>query len=134
MGLRRSIGFISGSGLTIGAMVGSGIFMSPGEVLGAAELGLMYPESGGAYVYINEALGDLFAFLYAWSSILIVRPASAAIGAVSFADYMCEVFYEPGCAPSLLKKLIGMSLILFLGMVNAKSLKLSSLVSRDQQL
>jgi hypothetical protein len=36
MGLRRSIGFFSGCGLTIGAMIGSGIFMSPGEVLAAA--------------------------------------------------------------------------------------------------
>ena len=40
------------------------------------ELGLIYPESGGAYIYIDEGLGDLFSFLYAWTCVLITRPAS----------------------------------------------------------
>src|ERR1700674_5400897 len=31
-----------------------------------AELGSMFPESGGQYVYLREAYGDLVAFLYGW--------------------------------------------------------------------
>src|SRR3982074_3872428 len=31
-----------------------------------AELGSMFPDSGGQYVYLREAYGDLVAFLYGW--------------------------------------------------------------------
>jgi amino acid transporter len=63
-----------------------------------------------------------------FSSFFFKLKILAAIGAISFAQYLCEVFYEPGCVPPLLKKLIGISLILFLGIVNARSLRLSSAV------
>ena len=39
------------------------------------ELGLLFPTSGGTYVYMYE-LGDIVAFLYAWLSVLISRPSS----------------------------------------------------------
>ena len=46
------------------------------------ELGLLFPTSGGTYVYMYE-LGDIVAFLYAWLSVLISRPSSGKLTADS---------------------------------------------------
>jgi len=48
-----------------------------------AELGAMMPEAGGEYVFLREAYGDLIAFLFGWSSVMIM--ASGGLAAVSTA-------------------------------------------------
>jgi len=48
-----------------------------------AELGAMMPEAGGEYVFLREAYGDLPAFLFGWSSVMII--ASGGLAAVSTA-------------------------------------------------
>ena len=45
---------------------------------------------------------------------------------ISFAEYCAEIIYGPNCAPQLLKKLLASLLLLFLGLVNCKSLKYSN--------
>ena len=57
-----------------------------------AELGAMFPEAGGQYVYIREAYGDFVAFLYGWMIFTVsVGGTIAALGA-GFAEYMGTVF------------------------------------------
>ena len=48
-----------------------------------AELGAMMPEAGGEYVFLREAYGDLIAFLFGWSLVMIM--ASGGLAAVSTA-------------------------------------------------
>jgi APA family basic amino acid/polyamine antiporter len=48
-----------------------------------AELGATMPEAGGEYVFLREAYGDLIAFLFGWSSVMIM--ASGGLAAVSTA-------------------------------------------------
>jgi basic amino acid/polyamine antiporter, APA family len=48
-----------------------------------AELGAMMPEAGGEYVFLREAYGDLPAFLFGWSLVMIM--ASGGLAAVSTA-------------------------------------------------
>ena len=48
-----------------------------------AELGAMMPEAGGEYIFLREAYGDLPAFLFGWSSVMLI--ASGALAAVSTA-------------------------------------------------
>ena len=48
-----------------------------------AELGAMMPEAGGEYVFIREAYGDLLAYLFGWSSVMLI--ASGGLAAVSTA-------------------------------------------------
>ena len=48
-----------------------------------AELGAMMPEAGGEYVFLREAYGDLPAFLFGWSSVMLI--ASGGLAAVSSA-------------------------------------------------
>jgi APA family basic amino acid/polyamine antiporter len=48
-----------------------------------AELGAMMPEAGGEYVFLREAYGDFLAFLFGWSSLMLI--ASGGLAAVSTA-------------------------------------------------
>ena len=47
------------------------------------------PASGGTYVYMAE-LGDIVGFLYSWLSILVSRPSSGSIVAISFSEYVAQ--------------------------------------------
>ncbi len=99
--------------LIIGGIIGSAIFLTPQDVaqqmhtpllfllvwaggglvtlmagLAFAELGAMYPESGGQYIYLREAFGDFAAFLYGW--LMFVAGSSGGIAAitVAFSEYL----------------------------------------------
>jgi APA family basic amino acid/polyamine antiporter len=56
-----------------------------------AELGSMFPESGGQYVYLREAYGDLVAFLYGWMLFSVANGGTIAALAVAAAAYMGEI-------------------------------------------
>lgn len=58
-------------------------FLSLAGALTYAELGAMMPEAGGEYVFLREAYGDLPAFLFGWSSVMLI--ASGGLAAVSTA-------------------------------------------------
>ena len=57
-----------------------------------AELGSMFPESGGQYVYLREAYGDLVAFLYGWMLFSVANGGSIAALSVAAAAYTGQVF------------------------------------------
>jgi APA family basic amino acid/polyamine antiporter len=48
-----------------------------------AELAAMMPKAGGEYVFLREAYGDLLAYLFGWSSLMLI--ASGGLAAVSTA-------------------------------------------------
>lgn len=107
--LPRRIGFWGGSGIMVGIMIGSGIFRTPTSIAGEmgdtrlilllwvvggvlslagaltfAELGTMFPRSGGIYAYIYEGLGGTVAFVFGWTYMLLGKPlAASAITVVS---------------------------------------------------
>ena len=127
--LRRSLGFTDLMLITIGTVIGSGIYLVPSIVLrqtggnsvlafavwavagvlsllGAltyAELGGMKPEAGGLYAYLRDAFGPLPAFLYGWASFLVIASGSIAALAVAFANYLSPLlpFSVPGRAIAL---------------------------------
>lgn len=121
--LKKEVGLISGITLIIGTMIGSGIFISPkGVLLGSGSIGLTllvwagcgvialggsisYIElgttirmSGAEYAYLLKGMGELPAFLFAWTSTIILKPSSVAAIAVAFAEYATQPFF-PGCTP-----------------------------------
>lgn len=63
-----------------------------------AELGTMITKSGGEYPYLMEAFGSIVAYLYSWTTVIVLKPSSFAIIALSFAEYTATPFY-PGCTP-----------------------------------
>ncbi|XP_078400538.1 b(0,+)-type amino acid transporter 1 [Cetorhinus maximus] len=134
-------------------MIGSGIFISPVEVLsntgavgpslivwaacgvlatlGAlcyADLGTMITKSGGEYSYLLEAFGPIPAFLYSWMCIAVVKPSSFAIICLSFAKYAAIPFY-PGCAPpNIVIKCLAAVAIILITLLNSISVKLANYV------
>jgi APA family basic amino acid/polyamine antiporter len=112
-GLRRELSLLDATMINVGSMVGSGIFLVPAAValyvhssaliilvwsiggvvslcgaLSVAELGAMYPKAGGQYVYLREAYGPLWGFLYGWTAFAVIMTATIAAVAVGFASYL----------------------------------------------
>ncbi len=108
----RSLGLLDATMIVVGSMVGSGIFIvsadiarlvqSPGLLLvvwlvtgfmtvaGAlcyGELAAAMPAAGGQYVYLREALGPLWGFLYGWTQLLVIQTATIAAVAIAFAKF-----------------------------------------------
>src|SRR5262245_42220807 len=98
--------------LLVGGIIGSAIFLTAKDIANAvhspmlflgvwvagglismlacfafAELGAMYPQSGGPYVYLREAYGDLVAFLYGWMIFTVNNSGTVAALSVGFAAY-----------------------------------------------
>jgi APA family basic amino acid/polyamine antiporter len=110
--LLRNLDLKAAIGIVIGSMIGTGVFLktavmtqqvgSPTLVLAAwavagalslfgalvyAELGALFPHSGGEYVFMREGYNSLGAFLYGWLRFWIVTPASIAAFAVGTAKF-----------------------------------------------
>ena len=115
--LPRVIGLRSAVLLVVGSVIGSGIFLTTGGManvipsaslllaawivggllaitggLTYAEMGAMFPRSGGVYVFLKEAYGPLPAFLYGWAGLFVVLSGGIAAVAVGFATYLAYFF------------------------------------------
>lgn len=115
--LIRAIGPSGATLLVIGNVLGSAIFLTTGIMaermpspvmlllawvfggllaltggLTCAELGAMYPRSGGWYVFLSEAYGPVWGFLFGWSGMLVMLTGSIAAVAVGFAEYFSYFF------------------------------------------
>jgi basic amino acid/polyamine antiporter, APA family len=146
--LRRTLGFGDLMLITIGTVIGSGIYLVPSLVLrssggrpsvaiiiwtaggvlsllGAltyAELGAANPDAGGLYVYLRDAFGPLPAFLYGWTCFFVISSGSTATLAVAFSDYLGQLVpLSPVAA-----RVISIVLIAVLAFVNVRGTKKSS--------
>jgi len=115
--LQRRLGLISAISITVGAVIGSGIFLKPMQVaqslpsegwiylfwvalglvclFGAfayGELSSMFPEAGGQYAFLREAWGRGPSFLYGWVLFWVINSGTVAALAVAFAEYLLPVF------------------------------------------
>ncbi|XP_013880492.1 b(0,+)-type amino acid transporter 1 [Austrofundulus limnaeus] len=151
--LHKDVGLLSGISLIVGTMIGSGIFISPKSVLrysgavgpclliwtacgvlstlGAlcyAELGTMITKSGGEYSYLMEAFGNLLAYLYSWTTVMVLKPSSFAIITLSFAEYASAPFYAGCTPPVLVLKCLSAAAIFIITTVNCLSVRLASFV------
>lgn len=69
-----------------------GALISMSAAFAFAELGSMFPDSGGQYVYLREAFGDLVAFLYGWMLFTVGNGGTIAALSVASAAYLGAIF------------------------------------------
>jgi APA family basic amino acid/polyamine antiporter len=62
--------------------------MTIAGALAYGELAAMMPQAGGQYVYLREAYGSLWAFLFGWTLLLIIQTGTIAAVAVAFARFL----------------------------------------------
>jgi APA family basic amino acid/polyamine antiporter len=115
--LRKELTLYGLTMVAIGSCIGSGIFLTPGQIaaqvpspgmillvwvlggivaltgaLTLGELGSMFPQAGGVYVYLKEAYGDLVGFLYGWAYLLVITSGAIAALTIAFATYLGFLF------------------------------------------
>ncbi|NP_001083262.1 solute carrier family 7 (anionic amino acid transporter), member 13 S homeolog [Xenopus laevis] len=93
-----------------------------------AELGSALPYAGGEYYHVKRGLGSLPAFIFIWTLILFILPASNAARALTFAEYATQPFYSGCPTPELLKKIVALAVLWVLGIINIKSAKMTTWV------
>jgi APA family basic amino acid/polyamine antiporter len=109
----QGMGLFSATAIVMGSMIGSGIFIvsadmsrglgSPALLIAAwlvtavmtmigalsyGELAAMMPKAGGQYVYLREALGPLWGFLYGWTLFLVIQTGTIAAVGVAFGKFL----------------------------------------------
>lgn len=150
--LKKEIGRFGGISLLAGIMIGSGIFVfaslvmvEVGYALGLsliawligglitlfsgltyAELGTMFPETGGYYIYLRKAYGKGIAFLSGIMNFVLSSSGSIALLALVFAEVLSYIFPMS----QLIIKLIAAVLIILLTGINVLGIKTGAWVQK----
>src|ERR1700722_12463934 len=160
--LIRGLSLLDAVLLLVSGIIGSSIFLTAKDIAGPlphpalfllvwlvggvislfgctafAELGSMFPDSGGQYIYLRETYGDLVAFLFGWMLFPVANGGSIAALAVAAAAYMGQVV--PGIATQQVvfsrggftitrAHMIGLALIFILTYVNVRGLRWGALM------
>ncbi|WP_026564768.1 amino acid permease [Bacillus sp. UNC41MFS5] len=143
--LTRKLGFWSALAIAVGTTVGSGIFVSSGDVAKAAgspsisilawiiggviaipqvmvlaELSTAYPQNGSGYVYLNKAGWRPLGFLYGWATFWALDPPSISIMALAIVSYVATFLPFFSGVPG---KLLGIAIILIITSIHYRSVK-----------
>ena len=169
--LERGLGPLDATMIVVGSMIGSGIFITSAEstrlvgapgwlllawalaglltITGAlccAELAAMMPKAGGQYVFLREAYGPAWGFLFGWSLFLVIQTGTIAAVAVAFARFagvlapwvssgnylVGPLRLSEGYAVSLsTEQLVAVALILLLTYTNTRGLKVGRLIQNS---
>ncbi len=133
--------------LIVGAVIGSGIFLVPASIAGKvtnppwflavwigagiltflgaltyAELGTRLPATGGMYVFIREAFGDLAGYLYGWTLLLVIQTGAVAALSSAFSIYLAYFFP----LSSTVRKVVAVVVVLFLSAINCLGIRLGT--------
>jgi basic amino acid/polyamine antiporter, APA family len=161
--LVRGLSLLDSVLLLVSGIIGSSIFLTAKDIAGPlpnptlfflvwvlggvislcacvafAELGSMFPDSGGQYIYLREAYGDLVAFLYGWMLFTVGNGGSIAALSVASAAYMGNiipfisqqhVIFSLAGMPFTRAHAIGLVLIAILTCVNVFGLRWGALLT-----
>ncbi len=147
--LRRDLGLFDATMINVGTMIASAIFIVPAIIAGylpasalavgvwvvggvvsllgalcVAELAAAFPEAGGQYVYLREAFGPVWGFLYGWATFAVINTASIAAIGVAFAIY--TGFFVPLSPLGI--KLVTVASIAVLTVVNCLGVRLGAVI------
>ena len=136
--LVRQLSLFDSSMIMMGIVIGSGIYVTTGimaqsipsvpllllawivggllTLAGAltyAELGAAMPQAGGQYVYLREAYGSLFGFLFGWILFLVYMTGGIAGLAAAFAEYFGIFFPSLSTKVKIFSKSLSISNLSF---------------------
>ena len=148
--------------IVAGSMIGSGIFIVSADIarqvssagwllalwlltgvltviaaLSYGELAAMMPRAGGQYVYLREAYGPLWGFLYGWTLFLVIQTGTIAAVAVAFAKFVgvlvpaisdTHKFFQLGRFSLSPLTLVAMAVLLLLTWSNTTGLRTGKIV------
>ncbi|HKA02319.1 MAG TPA: amino acid permease [Candidatus Solibacter sp.] len=160
--LVKGLGLVDSTTLVMGSMIGSGVFIvaadisrqvqSPGlmmmtwfvtsiltliAALSYGELAAAMPHAGGQYVYLREAFGPMYGFLYGWTLLMVIQTGTIAAVAVAFAKYAGVFFpwisdqnYLIGAGKIGLQtqQLVAIVIIVFLAWSNTRGIRTGAIV------
>ena len=147
---RQQLSVTDGIFLSVGMVIGVGIFKAPSIVAGNtsggieflltwllggvvslcgalvyAELSSLYPETGGEYAFIAHGLGRGAAFLFAWSRMTVIQTGAIAAVAFVFGEYASEIVRlgEHSVAIYAALSVIALTLLNLAGTLQSKTLQ-----------
>jgi APA family basic amino acid/polyamine antiporter len=113
-------------------------FITLTAALSYGELSGMYPKAGGQYVYLREAFGKMYGFLYGWAFFAVIQTgtiAAVGVGFGKFTGYLIPSLGEDNILYGPVKlgfinefkitaaQLTGIGTILFLTFINTLGVK-----------
>src|SRR4051812_12499802 len=160
--MEKKLSLFDSTAIIVGSMIGSGIFIVSAEItrqvntpgmlllawvvtgiitifgaLSYGELAAAMPRAGGQYVYLKEAFGPLYGFLYGWTLFSVIQTGTIAAVAVAFAKFT-GVFFPVISAGNILldlgflkintQQLLAVALIILLSLYNYRDIKASALM------
>jgi L-type amino acid transporter 6 len=152
---RALLTFTNGLALVISLQIGSGIFSIPSQVsthvptagtgllvwllggllawTGAAsfiELGLRIPKNGGIQEYLRHCYGEFPAFIFVWTSLVVMDPASMAMIAMIFSNYFAKSVCPEAWASSLfIEKLFALTGVALITLINCLGIRTGARVA-----
>ena len=146
---KKRLGLWMATALVIGNMIGSGVFLLPASLAGAAgpiaivawlitgagslllalvfaNLSRTFPRTGGPYVYARQAFGDFIGFQTAWGYWIAIWAGNAAI-AVAFVGYL-TVFWPALAANNLLAALVAIAAVWLLTVTNSVGVREAGMI------
>ncbi len=153
MELKRQIGLVTAMMIIIADVIGTGIFMTTGEVLSMtgsaltvlvlfgvggvialtgslcyAELATMWPEDGGEYVYLKKIYGPLPSFLSGWISLIIGFSLAASMSAITAVNYVNKLSPDGIFTGTWLPKFVAAGIIVFFSIIHMIGVQKGGLV------
>ncbi len=108
-------------------------FITLAAALSYGELSGMFPQAGGQYVYLREAFGKLYGFLYGWSFFAVIQTGTIAAVGVAFGKFLGYLVPSLGDDNILVgtaegfhisaAQLVGIAIILLLTYINTRGVK-----------
>lgn len=100
--------------------------------LSYGELSGMYPKAGGQYIYLREAYGPMWGFLYGWAFFAVIQTGTIAAVGVAFAKFLGylapalgedNILIQAGFLKITAAQLVGIGVITLLTYINTRGVE-----------
>lgn len=143
------LGLVAAIAIVVGEVIGSGIFLKPNQIalategyvglilslwvicglislcgaLTLAELAAMMPHAGGTYIFLRDAYGKIWGFLWCWAEFWVIRSGAIAALATAVGLSVANLLHNSGtelspAAASNVEKGIAVGCIMLLAAIN----------------